>query len=131
MSGGDDDQEVGGEGPDDTSQRRQRLSEVEGAQHDVEAQQVGEDVPYVLRQPQMVGVEGLRERARGVVGRRDLVSRHSAEEVVHPARALARTLIIVDLLRAKALGSLGVVAEQHLDLGDGNEEIGKPDECEE
>ena len=131
MSGGNDDQKVGGEGPDDTSQRRQRLSEVEGAQHDVEAQQVGEDVPYVLRQPQVVGVEGLRERARGVVGRRDLVGRHSAEEVVHPARALARTLIIVDLLRAKALGSLGVVAEQHLVLGDGNEEIGKPDECEE
>ena len=81
--------------------------------------------------PQVVGVEGLRERARGVVGRRDLVGRHSAEEVVHPARALARTLIIADLLRAKTLGSLGVVAEQHLVLGDGNEEIGKPDECEE
>ena len=37
MSGGDDDQEIGREGPDDRTQCRQMLTEVEGPQQDIEA----------------------------------------------------------------------------------------------
>ena len=48
MSGSDDDEKVGRECPDDTSQRRQRLSEVEGTQHDIEAQEVASPAWWAL-----------------------------------------------------------------------------------
>ena len=48
MSCSNDNKEIGGEGPDDGTQRRHILSEVEGPQQDIEAQQIGEDEPYVF-----------------------------------------------------------------------------------
>ena len=43
-----DDEKVGRECPDDTSQCSQRLSEIEGSQHDIEAQKIDKHIPYIV-----------------------------------------------------------------------------------
>ena len=62
MSGGDDNQEIGRERPDDRAERRQMLSEVESPQQDIESQQVHEHIPHVLWQPQVIGINHLRQQ---------------------------------------------------------------------
>ena len=49
MSSGNDDEEVAGERPDDGTQGCEIGTEVEGTQQDIEAKQIHEDIPYVLR----------------------------------------------------------------------------------
>ena len=64
MTCGNNNQEIGREGPDNTSQRRQLLTEVEGPQQDVESQEIGKHIPHVLRQPEVIGIGGLRQYVR-------------------------------------------------------------------
>ena len=95
-----DDEEVGGEGPDDGAQHGQMLTEVEGAQQDVEAQQVGKHVPYVLWQPQMVGIGQHRQVVGGVVRGRHLIRRHAREEGIGPPGTFSCALIVLHGLLA-------------------------------
>ena len=90
MSGGNDDQEIGGEGPEDTSQCCQMLTEVKRSQQDIEPQQIGEHVPHVLRQPEMIGVSHLHQQVGRSVRRCHLVRRHATEQGICPTRTLPR-----------------------------------------
>ena len=47
--------------PDDGTQRRQRLSEIEGTEHDIKAQEIDKHIPYIIRQPQMISLRYLTE----------------------------------------------------------------------
>ena len=67
VSGSDDNQEIGAEGPEHGAQCGQLLTEIEGTQQDVEAQQVHEQVPHIIGQPQMVGILHLRQQVGTVV----------------------------------------------------------------
>ena len=49
MSGSDDNQEIGGKSPEDRTQSRQVLTEVEGPQEDIETQEIGKHIPHILR----------------------------------------------------------------------------------
>ena len=125
VSGGNDDEEVAGERPHDGPQCRQILTEVEGTQQDVEAQQVGKDIPHVLGQPQVIPRRGLRQQLRRVVRRRQLIRRHTAKQRIGPARALAGTLVILHCLLTGTSPSRRVVTVEHPALNVGREEVGK------
>ena len=64
MASSNDDEEIGGESPDNGAQGCQMLAEVECPKQDIEAQEVGEYIPHVLRQPQMIGIHHLRQQIR-------------------------------------------------------------------
>ena len=55
------DQEIGRERPDNTSQCCQVLTEIKGPQQDVESQEIGKHIPHILRQPEMIGIGSLRQ----------------------------------------------------------------------
>ena len=74
------------------------LTEVEGTQQDIEAQQIGKYEPYVLWQPEVIGIDSLRQQIGGTVGRCHLIGRHSAEKGIRPTAALTRLLQIFDTL---------------------------------
>ena len=78
------------------------LPEIERAQQDVEAQQVGEHEPNVLRQEQVVDVDCLAQRFGACVFRGGLVCRHSAEHRVHPSCHLARLFLVLGHFPAKS-----------------------------
>ena len=125
VSGGNDNQEVGREGPQYGAQSCQIATEVEGAQQNVEAQEVRKQVPHVLGQPQVVGIDGRRQRVGAVVRRCRLERRHAAEQSIRPARTLTRALIILQLFLTSSTACRGVVTEEDATLRVGREEIGK------
>ena len=90
-----DNQEIGRESPDDTTQGRQMLSEVEGTQQDVEAQQVGKHIPHVLWQPQMIGIHSFRQHIRRAVRGCHLISGHTTKQGIRPTAALTRLLQVL------------------------------------
>ena len=67
VAGGDDDKEITAESPYHGSQCCHPLAEIERAQKDIESQQVGEDEPHVLGQPQVVGINRLVQSVGTVV----------------------------------------------------------------
>ena len=103
VSCGDDYQEIGRESPDDGSQGGQQLSEVEGPQQDIEAQQIGKQVPYVVGQPQMICVDGGLYDITTLIRGCYLVGRHTSKHGVGPTRHLPCTLIILRLLVSQSL----------------------------
>ncbi len=129
VAGGDDDEEITRKRPHNRTQHRQFAAEIEGAQQDVEAEQIDEDVPHVFRQPQVVGRDDLREHRRALIRRRRLIRRHSAERRVRPARALARALAeLLRLLSGTASGG-GIVLIEDAPLDVGGGEIGERNSC--
>ena len=132
VAGGDDDEVVAGEGPQHSAQGGHPCAEVEGAQHDVEAQQHHEYVGRHGGQAQLVERLQAPQRVGAGIGGSHLVGRHSAEERVRPARTLsAMRLAIVLHLNAAAYGTAVVVAGQHQSVADGTQEIKQADEDEE
>ena len=129
MSGSDDDEEVAAERPYHGTQRRQVPTEVEGTQQDIEAEEVGEDVPYVLRQPQVVGVDNLVEAVGAILGRRGLVRRHAAEGTAGPAAALAGLLVVLCRVLTQTATGGGVMAVKDTTLYVSRVEISKRDDC--
>ena len=125
MSCGNDDKEVGRERPDDGAQRSQRLSEVEGTQHDIEAQEIDEYIPYIVGQPQMISFHHLVEHFSATIGWRHLISWHTAKHRVGPASGLARLLLEKLLLMSQSLAGRRVVAEQ-----DASVHVGRHEVCE-
>ena len=131
MSGADDDEEVGREGPYHGTERGHPGAEVEGAQQDVEAQQEDEDVHHHVRQPESVDGFGLGQQVGGVVARRHLVGGHAGEERVGPACALARAFAVLLHFHAGTHAACVVVAGEYESLRDGMEEVDKGDGHEE
>ena len=125
VASGNDNQEVGRERPDDAAQSRQVLTEVERTQQDVEAQQVDEQVPHIVGQPQVVGPHSLVQHLSAVVRRRNLVRRHSSEQGVRPTGHLARAVVVLRRLLTGTNACRRVVTEQYPPLDVGRKEIGK------
>ena len=67
VSGSNDNQEIGAESPKYRAQRCQLLTEIEGAQHDVEAQQIDKQIPHIVGQPQVIGILHLRQQVRTLI----------------------------------------------------------------
>ena len=127
MTGCDNDKEVGRECPDDTTQRRQRLSEIESTQHDVEAKKIYEYIPYIIWQPQVISLSYLVEHLGTAIRRRHLISWHSAEYRVGPASSLASLLLVKFLLMSQSLACRRVVTEQDSSVHVGRHEVGEGD----
>ena len=125
VSGGNDNEEIRAESPHHRAQRRQIPAEVEGAQQEVEAQEVDEHIPDILGQPQVVGINDLSQQIGAVVRGCRLVGRHTAEQGVGPAGALTRTLIILLLFLSGSHACRGIVTIEDAPLRVGREEIGE------
>ena len=120
-----DNQEIRGARPDDTTQGSQMLTEVESPQQDIEAQQISKHIPHVLRQPQVIGIHSLRQHLRRTIRGRHLVSRHTSEQGVCPSAALARLLSVLNTLLTSTASCRGIVAIQNSPLDISGEEVGK------
>ena len=125
VAGGNDDEEVARERPYHAAQQGQVPAEVKGAQQDIEAQQVGKDVPYIVGQPQVVGLLGLLQHRRAVIRWRHLVGGHAAEQCIGPTGTLARTLFVSVHLLSGTASCRRVMAVEDAPFRIGREEIGK------
>ena len=130
VSGGNDDEEIARECPHDGSQGGQMLLEIEGPQHDVEAQEIGEEVPHVVGQPQVVEVHHLVEQVGAVVRGRRLVGGHATEGGVGPAGALACALVILTGLLSGSTSGRVVVLVEDAPVEVGWRKVGERNDCE-
>ena len=128
VSSGNDDEEITGERPHDATQHGQLTTEVEGAHQDVEAQQVDKHVPHIVGQPQMIGVDDLRQKIGTLIRGRCLIGRHTAEDGIRPACALTCLLQILQRLLPGAASCRRVVLVQNTPLQIGGHEIGECDD---
>ena len=71
------------------------LTEVKGAQHDIEAQQIDKQIPHIIGQPQVIGLFYGRQRSGTAIRRGNLIGGHTREDGIGPSRALTRTIIIL------------------------------------
>ena len=101
------------------------LAKVEGPQKDVEAQEVGKHEPYILRQPQMISVDDLRQHIRRAIRRGHLIRWHAAEERIRPTASLTRLLKIFDTFLSCSTPCRGIMTIENTTLDVGREEIGK------
>ena len=99
------------------------LSEVEGPQQDIESQQVHEHIPHVLWQPQVIGINHLRQQVSRAIRRRCLVGRHTSEEGIGPTTALTGLLQVLDALLSGAAPSRGIMTIEDTSLDVGREEV--------
>ena len=95
MSCGDDDEEITRERPYHSTQGCHPLTEVEGTQQDIEAQQIDKHIPHILWEPQVVGIDHLSQGVSTIVRRGCLVGGHTAEQTVCPTSAFSCALVIV------------------------------------
>ena len=125
VAGGNDNEEIGREGPHHAAQRRQVPTEVEGTQQQIETQQIGKQIPHIVGQPQVPHVLHLRQHVRRLVRRCQLVGGHTREQRVGPTGALAGLLVIFLLLLSGTLSGRGIVTVENPTLYVGRKEIGK------
>ena len=135
MAGSDDNQEIGTESPDDGAQRSQILTEVEGAEQNIEAQHIGKDVPHILRQPQVIGFDSLRHVVGRMIRRCHLVGGHSTKQGIGPTTAFSCLLLILNTFLTSASSSRGIMTIENTPLNIGGEEIsegqnGKQQHCQ-
>ena len=131
MACGNDDEEIAGESPKDGAQHSEILFEVEGAQQDVEAQEIGKDIPHVFRQPQVVGILHLAQDIGRGIGRRDLIGGHTAEGGIGPAGALAGLFEIELALLTESATCRGVFAVEDSAVDVSRHEVDKTDDGKE
>ena len=129
MASGDDDEEIAGERPYHGAQHGQVPTEVESSEQDVEAQQIGEDIPYVLGQPEVIGIGYLAQQGGTIVGRGHLIGGHASEQGVGPAGFLTRTLHILGTLLPCPTSCRRIVTIEDTTLDVCREEVGKGDHC--
>ena len=120
-----DDEEIAAESPYYGTQSSQIDTEVKGTQQNIEAQQVYEDVPHILRQSQMVYRFHLRQQGRTWVRWRHLVGRHTSEQSVCPACALSCTLLVLYRFLSCSTSCRRVMTIEHTTLYVSGEEVGK------
>ena len=131
VAGSNDDKEIGRECPYDGTQHRHPATEIECPHQDIEAQQIYKNIPHILRQPEMIGIDGLHQWLRTAIRRSHLISRHAAEKGVRPARHLARSLPVLHLLLTGTYTGRRIVAIQDLPFNVCRKEIGKRNQGEE
>ena len=131
MACGNDDEEIAGESPKDRAQHSEVLFEVEGAQQNVEAQEIGKDIPHVFGQPQVVGILHLTQDSGRGIGRRDLIGGHTAESGIGPTGALAGLLKIELTLLTESAARRGVFAVEDSAVDVSRHEIDKADDGKE
>ena len=124
------DEEITGERPDNGPQSRQRRPELKGSEQDVEAEEIDEDIPHIVWQPEVIGFGHLCEGIGTVVGGSRLVGWHSSKGGVAPSRPFSRSLVIFQCFLSGAPSRRGVVLVENSPLDVGREEIGKRDEYE-
>ena len=125
VSCGNDDEEIGGKGPEDRAQGCQVLTEVESAEQDIEAQEIGKYIPHVLRQPEVIDIGGLRQQVGGAIRRCHLVRWHTTEQGIGPTGTFSRTFQILDSLLSCSTTCGGIMPVEDASLDVGREEIGK------
>ena len=101
------------------------LTEVEGTQQDVEAQQIDEQIPHIVRQPQVIGLLDERHGISTMIRRSNLIGGHAREQRIGPARTLTRFLQILFTFLAGTDTSRDVPLVQYAVLHVGGIEIGK------
>ena len=101
------------------------LTEVECPEQDIEAQEVGEYIPHVLRQPQMIGVHYLRQQIRRSVGRGHLIGGHTTKQSIGPTASFTSLLKILDTLLTSTTSCRGIMTIKDSSLDVCREEIGK------
>ena len=123
VSGGDEDEEVGREGPQHAADARIPCRDAEGPQQDVEAQHHDERQVDVVGQEQLVDALRPRQRSGGVIRGRNLVRGHAAKHGVGPAGAFARAVVVFLRLVPGAGARLRVVLEEDASLRVRREEV--------
>ena len=125
MSSSNDNKEIAAESPYYSTQRCQIPSEVKGTQQDIEAQEIGKDIPYIFGKPQMIGFLHFCKRIGTLIRRSCLVCRHTPEYRICPTGTLACTLIVFRSLLSCSTTSRRVMPVKDTPLDVGREEIGK------
>jgi hypothetical protein len=74
-----DDKEIAAECPHHSSEGSKIPTEIKGTEHDVEAQEVGKDIPHILRQPKVISLNNTVKTLRTLIGRSTLIGRHTTE----------------------------------------------------
>ena len=123
VSGGDEDEEVGREGPQHAADARIPRRDAKGPQQDVEAQHHDERQVDVVGQKELVDALRPGQGAGGVIRGGNLVRGHAAEHRVGPAGAFARALVVFLRLVAGAGARLRVVLEEDASLRVRREEV--------
>ena len=131
MPGGNDDKEITGESPYDSTQSRHPSAEIECSHQDIETQQIDKHVPYIFRQPQMIGLDSLIQRLHTLIRRCHLIGWHSTEERIGPTGHLARPFLILRLFLSGTHTCRGIMAIQNLTLNVCWEEISERNHSEE
>ena len=101
------------------------LTEIKRTEQDIEAQQIGEDKPHILRQPQVIGVDGLRQVIGRVIRRCHLVGGHTTKQGIGPTTALSGLLEILDSLLSGSPSCRSIMTVQDTSLDVSREEISK------
>ena len=132
MSSGDDDEEIGAECPYYGPQCGETLTEVEGAEQDVETEHRGKDVPHIVREPQVVSLLHEGHRLGRIVRRCNLVSRHAAKETCCPSRGIAIVSIAVLVyFHIDTIVCTAIMLFESIALAHRSSEIDKGDDCKE
>ena len=130
MAGGNDDEEVGREGPSHCANGRQPGAQAQRTHEDVEAQEINEHVAEDAVHPQRIDVGEERQLVGALVGRRNLVRGHTAEDTVGPAGGFACGFVEGRDIAAQSHGGIVVMASEDHAFRQRGLEIEKSDEQE-
>ena len=132
VSCGNQDEEVGRKSPHDAAQSRQPHRYAEYPQEDVETQHEDKRQVDVAGKKELVYFLRPLQRCGRVVGWRDLISRHSAEEGIGPAGAFACLFVIFFGLLSGSGSGGSIMLEQDASFYIRREEVSErnQDECQ-
>ena len=105
------------------------LTEIECAQQDVEAEQIGKQVPHIFRQKEVVGLDHGIETLHAAIFGRSLIGGHTAEHGVHPSCGFAVGHLVFGNFTPQSFACRRIVAEQNPAFNVGRKEIGKRYDC--
>ena len=101
------------------------LTEVERPEQDIEAQEVGEYKPHILRKPEMIGIHRLRQQIRRAVRRGHLIGGHTTKQGIGPTASLTCLLQILDTFLSGTTSGRGIMTIKDSSLDICREEIGE------
>ena len=125
MTCSNDDEEIAAECPYHRAQHGQIPTEIKGTQQDVEAQQIGKHIPHILWQPQVIGINTLRQHISTVIRWSHLIGRHTSKQGIRPSCYLTSLLIILMSLLTSTPICRRVVTIENASFYVCREEIGK------
>ena len=101
------------------------LTEIERSEQDIETQEVGEYIPHIFRQPQMIGIYHLRQQIRGAVRGSHLIGGHTTKQGIGPTTSLTCFLQILDTFLSGTTSCRGIMTIKDSSLNICREEIGE------